>query len=524
MSKGVNFTGDVARDMAFAHLARQADRYPNLDLKPMELPANLDARDAGLAHLIVDQATRRLLTLAHVIETRLDQPWSELEGPMKGVLLGGATQLLLLDRVPAYAAINHAVEWAKRNIRVGAGGMVNAVLRRIADLRASLASAERATGEPVPGRAPGQTPAGSPISEGSGVEGSLSQSVDHELRVKWSGFGAASPEGVASVAGVGGRDELLGEDGRSVRLRDGVLPDEPLARLAVNTSHARSLVSAWAERYDRATLQALLVHSVARPPVVLNTQHAAQATLERADLLQRHAVAGHHVLLGAMGQLVDLMRDDLGVWVQDASSARAVRGLVEALSRRSDAFEPELVVDFCAGQGTKTRQLAWAFPRARVLATDTDARRRSVLGETFAGGGHEWGGGISVLPPEDVLMNHRGTADVVLVDVPCSNTGVLARRPEAKYRYDSKTLSQLVEVQRAILTQAREVLSDKPGATILYATCSVESAENGEQARWAAQGLGLRIEAEGGSMPRGAPGGEARDYEDGSYWAVLRRR
>ena len=66
--------------------------------------------------------------------------------------------------------------------------------------------------------------------------------------------------------------------------------------------------------------------------------------------------------------------------------------------------------------------------------------------------------------------------DAVLLDVPCSNTGVLRRKPDAKWTFDLKKLSELTTVQSKILHQASAAL--KPDGRLVYSTCSIEPEEN----------------------------------------------
>lgn len=112
-------TSDRARDAALDYLAQQAARWPRLDLAPMEVEG-VDSRDAALAHAIVDVVNRRWLTLRYLLQLKVTQPFDALEAPLKAALLAGTAQILLLDRIPAYAAIDHAVEWCKHRVRRGA--------------------------------------------------------------------------------------------------------------------------------------------------------------------------------------------------------------------------------------------------------------------------------------------------------------------------------------------------------------------------------------------------------------------
>src|SRR6185503_11286306 len=120
--------------------------------------------------------------------------------------------------------------------------------------------------------------------------------------------------------------------------------------------------------------------------------------------------------------------------------------------------------------GTKTRQLAQAHPAAEIIATDIDRERLRTLKETFAD--HDR---VRVID-HDRLMGYAGRADLVVVDVPCSNTGVLARRVEAKYRFSRESLKGLVDIQRQIIADSLRLLEPKSGR-LLYATCSIDPAE-----------------------------------------------
>jgi 16S rRNA (cytosine967-C5)-methyltransferase len=381
----------------------------------------------------------------------------------------------LLDRVPAHAALNHSVEWAKRALGSGAGGLVNAVLRRV-------------------------------------TESVLPERV--ALASVW------PAEGTADVAGALSRRHVALEDGRALVLADDLLPEDPEHRLAGATGCPRAVLGAWTEAFGPQVAARLALHTVQRAPVIINAQHAGEpfpgelATRgpmghEAPWTLTPHDRPGHWVFAGTIKDLRWLLAKRPDVWVQDPASSHTVHGLA-ALDLR-----PQLVMDLCAGQGTKTRQLAAMYTGATVLTTDIDTKRRRVLAQTFKGHAR-------VRPIEHTQAHaSAGQADLVLLDVPCSNLGVLARRPEAKYRFADHSVGQLMQVQRDILTQGRALLKG-PGAVLVYATCSLDPRENGQQAQWAAGKLGLRIESEVTTMPAGHPGAPPRAYHDGAYVAVLR--
>jgi 16S rRNA (cytosine967-C5)-methyltransferase len=104
------------------------------------------------------------------------------------------------------------------------------------------------------------------------------------------------------------------------------------------------------------------------------------------------------------------------------------------------------------------------------------------------------------------------TADVVLVDAPCSNTGVLARRVEVRRRISPESFAELAPVQRGLLQQAGQLV--RAGGTIAYSTCSIEPEENGELVRAALPGFAITAEAT--TLP-------SIGHGDGGYVALLVR-
>ena len=451
--------GDFARDAAIRSLARQARLYPDFDLLAIDrtvgqLGDRLSPLDAAFTHALYDAAARRWLTLEFLLQSELSQPFSELEPRLRAVMLAGAAQLLLLDRVPAHAAINHAVEWAKRVIRPGAGSMANAVLRKIAAL--------------VPGQP------------------------------------ARKRDRYTALA-----DELPMPDGSALVLTKPCLPEDPVQRLCVATGHPRALVDHWHKNRSAADVRALCLHTLATPPIVLNVAHASAPV--PPGLTAPHRTPGHAIFTGAAGTLAELLhsRDDL--WVQDSASAQAVNSVAD--------LRPRLILDLCAGQGTKTRQLAAAFPDAQIVATDIDRTRLATLGRVFAGSAR-----VQIAPLKDVRVQNLGKADLILLDVPCSNTGVLARRPEARYRFDAAHLDSLVSVQKQIIADSIALLAEHPRGRILYSTCSLEVEEDRQQTAWIERWHPFAASRVESSTPSGLPGDPESSYSDGAFSALLSGR
>jgi 16S rRNA (cytosine967-C5)-methyltransferase len=107
-----------------------------------------------------------------------------------------------------------------------------------------------------------------------------------------------------------------------------------------------------------------------------------------------------------------------------------------------------------------------------------------------------------------------GSFDLVLVDVPCSNTGVLARRAEARWRFDPQALVKLTEDQRALVELARQFA--RGGGRMVYSTCSIEPEECGELAH---RVRGMNMLREQLTLPAGAD--DSTRWCDGGYFAVF---
>lgn len=448
--------GDVARDAVFCALARQTERFPVLDLGSLET-RGMNATDAAFAHALYDAVLRRWLTLAAVLRPFLKGPMSTMEPPMSGALLAGAAQLLLMDRVPAHAAINHAVEWCKQRIRPGAGALANAVLRRVAER------------------------------------------VGEKVNETWNDR----------------RDAVPLMDGSMRMLTEPLLPEDPRERLAAATSVPAGLLGRWEAAFGAETMRTLAMRTLANPPTVVRVGEAASVggeSTQESDLTA-HEQAGYAVFRGSFEALNAMLQQRSAVFVQDAGSGQAV----EAAARwfKEKGVTPRLIVDLCAGQGTKTRQLLALFPKARVVATDTDERRLKVLEETLRGVER-----AEVMPPVKAKSESTGIADLVLADVPCSNTGVLARRVEAKYRVEERMIARLNEIQRDVVADSMRLL--KPGGVLLYSTCSLEREEDEAIVEWATSSGGFEVLAQQKHLPTGGAGQTLSSYRDGAFWALLR--
>src|SRR6266404_3432973 len=148
----------------------------------------------------------------------------------------------------------------------------------------------------------------------------------------------------------------------------------------------------------------------------------------------------------------------------------------------SAAKPGEQVIDLCAGAGGKTLALAALMQgKGRLIATDRDKRQLAPIHERLSRAGVH---NADVRTPKgegDTLGDIRASADLVLIDAPCTGTGTWRRNPDAKWRMRPGALEVRLKDQIEVLDRATALV--KPGGRITYITCSVLPPENGEQIR-----------------------------------------
>jgi 16S rRNA (cytosine967-C5)-methyltransferase len=198
-------------------------------------------------------------------------------------------------------------------------------------------------------------------------------------------------------------------------------------------------------------------------------------------------------------------------YIQDPSTAIACQLL--------DPKPGEKILDACAAPGGKTAYVAQLLQnRGVIIACDRDLERLQVLKDNVIRLGatiiravpHDW---TRNHPPKEILS--IAPFDRVLLDAPCTNTGVMRRRIDARWRLRPEDFSRMSNEQ---LTIARAVLRLlKPGGILVYSTCSIEREENEQVVRQlVAEQPGLALEREKDSLP-------FRDGFDGAYAAKLTR-
>ncbi|SES88770.1 RsmB/NOP family class I SAM-dependent RNA methyltransferase [Stigmatella erecta] len=285
------------------------------------------------------------------------------------------------------------------------------------------------------------------------------------------------------------KDDLL------ARVVETPLPELPLPesgpeRLAVRYSFPNWLVERLAALHPEPVLEGLLAALDEEPPLHFRVRPSGTRDEVLAQL-KEEGVAAEAVALApdavriadSSHRVFETRTMKTGrLQVQDVGSQL----IAEVCRPPGGSLAGLTVADVCAGAGGKTLALADMVGTAgRVLAGDRSRRRLAQARER-----------VRELSVRNVAFPHPlplSQVDVLLVDAPCSGTGSLGREPDQKWKLTAKAISEFQATQLTLLEEVgREA---RPGALIVYATCSLLPEENDEVVKgFLAQAPGFTLE------------------------------
>jgi 16S rRNA (cytosine967-C5)-methyltransferase len=226
------------------------------------------------------------------------------------------------------------------------------------------------------------------------------------------------------------------------------LPEIPTLPLRVGERWERN----WGVKVAEAAARLLAVP----PPLDLCLPPGAEPGMEGLSLLPGHLrLPSRTAVAGLTGYGAGRW------WVQDVAASIPARLL--------GSGEGRTALDLCAAPGGKTMQLAAAG--FRVSAVDASESRLARLGENLARTGLSAG----IVAADVMAWRPPEPADAILLDAPCSATGIFRRHPEVLHRVRPRAVAELAEAQSAMLARAADWL--KPGGTLVYSVCSLEPEE-----------------------------------------------
>ena len=253
-------------------------------------------------------------------------------------------------------------------------------------------------------------------------------------------------------------------------------PKDLPAYLAQAYSLPQWLVSGWAENYGNEETAQICAGSNRKPSIYLRpnkTKVIAGELLETLCEADFDAKAvGNMIAISKLGCAVNQLPGyNEGLFcIQDITAF----GVGEFIAPQ----EGEVILDLCSAPGTKTTHLAeLLMGTGEVIATDIDSERLKMVAENKERLGLD---NITIVEYDKIDRYIAGLKklDTILLDVPCSNTGVLAKRLDMRYRITQSYIREVAQRQKDIIS---DTLSRFPNAKrLFYSTCSIESSENAD--------------------------------------------
>jgi 16S rRNA (cytosine967-C5)-methyltransferase len=386
-------------------------------LQSLSLKADLNRLDKRLAREMVAGVIRRQATLDALIQAHIKRPRENVEDPLWRLLRMGTYELAFLSGIPPHASVNETTELSRYLRRPRWTGFLNGTLRSIArSLPDEFTDAAAANAFPLP---------------------------NGRYR-KCAGEWFPPPE------------------------------TDPVGYFAAAFSFPSWLAARWQRGRNFEELAALGFWFNSPPRLILRVNHLRASREELLEAFKRKnipAEAGdvaESIVLLESQPITELPGFAEGLFsVQDLTAMKAVALL--------DPKPGETVWDVCAAPGTKTTAIAERMQnQGRVLATDVNPHRLQMVEDNKARLG------LDIIEAQPIGAHGEnlpaGPFDAAVVDVPCSNTGVLGKRAEARWRITPDDLKDLPTIQSRLLEAACERI--KPGGRVVYSTCSIEPEEN----------------------------------------------
>lgn len=254
----------------------------------------------------------------------------------------------------------------------------------------------------------------------------------------------------------------------AVRRKNALQQSARSQELSVRQSHPRFLIERWTKNFGREETEALCEWNN-RPARIYARINRLQISVE--DFLVRYGAVEQSATLPNFVRIANVPSEALAAghcYVQDPSTAAACLLL--------DPRSGERVLDACAAPGGKTGFIGELMKNeGAILACDRDERRVEMVRDNLKRLGvkigrairHDW----TKRPLDD-----EPAFDRILIDAPCSNTGVMRRRVDVRWRLTADDFPRMAAEQFRIVQSTAPLL--KPGGVLVYSTCSLEPEEN----------------------------------------------
>jgi 16S rRNA (cytosine967-C5)-methyltransferase len=430
-----------------------------------------DTTQKALATELVYGSVRNLQTLDMIIAGAADLPIPRIQKEILNILRIAAYELIFTPNTPEYAAVNEAVKLAHDTAGNKQAAFTNAVLRNIV----------------------------------RSIVNRAAQLEDANLRT-------TIPQSPTT----------------GCRFKNALLPhpkQNPPAYLSKAFSLPEWLVARWLSDFDFEQTRNICLASNRRPAAYVQPN---TLKITPQELLNRFTTAkinanllpdpqsGPMIRIQTPKQIMKLPGYKKGLFtIQDPTAAKVPRIL--------DPKPGQTIIDLCAAPGTKTVLLAQLMEnKGTIIATDIDADRLEMVNQNCK----RLGITIVKTIQHDRLMQFLSQLPdihALLLDVPCSNTAVLARRPEVRLRLKPQILNSLTKTQYQILEKAAKIVAQHPKAQICYSTCSILKDENSLIIQqFLSQNYDFKLVSQKMTLPTAQT--DAHFDHDGGFLAIIRKK
>lgn len=183
--------------------------------------------------------------------------------------------------------------------------------------------------------------------------------------------------------------------------------------------------------------------------------------------------------------------------------------LVEKLAEKTTS--PKMILDLCASPGGKLLAVHDLFPEAVLFANDVSEEKIQKLKQNI----NKYRMSVELTVGQGEGYTSSKTFDLIILDVPCSNSGVLNKRPEARWRLSQQPLEELKKTQKKLIANAVQLLSTE--GYLWYLTCSILKNENEDVVAEVCQEYNLELVDSKTILPNAAGW-------DGGFGAVLKKK
>lgn len=252
--------------------------------------------------------------------------------------------------------------------------------------------------------------------------------------------------------------------------------------LSIQYSMPTWILEQWLACYDKETVEIMLEDFLKEKPTTIRcnlnvmSKEELRASLEKEGVhVENHPYLPYALRISSYDYLADLVSFQSGAfYVQDISSM--------LVAHIANPKEDDYIIDVCAAPGGKALHMAELLHgTGHVQARDLTDYKVNLIRENILRSGVQ---NMAAVKWDATVLNEDSIekADIVIADLPCSGLGVIGKKTDLKYKMTEEIQSQLVKLQRQILSKVQAYV--KADGTLIYSTCTIHAGENMENVHW----------------------------------------